>query len=141
MQAEEKKIGRVFKLEFAEDDDFFGELNRFIREKSIRSGSVMVFGAMSTVDMAPGFRSADRHHYDVDRRHLEGRREFSGVGNISMLDQPPPSLGDVKWTEPQPYVHIHITVSGEPGKCEEVLIGHLSGGGMAQAFAEIYESI
>jgi len=135
----ERKIGRVFQLEFAEDDDFFKELNRFVVEKKIRSGSVFVFGAMSQADVAPGFRSTDR--LDTDRRHLEGRREFLGVGNITMRDKPPPAMGDVTWTGPQPYVHVHVTVSGAPGKSEEVLIGHLSGGGLAQCFAEIYEFV
>jgi predicted DNA-binding protein with PD1-like motif len=34
----------------------------------------------------------------------------------------------VVWAEPQPYVHIHMVVSGGPGRTEEVLTGHLSDG-------------
>jgi len=140
MHVDERKLGRIFQLEFGEDEDFFGELNNFVKEKNIRSGSVFVLGAMSTVDIVAGFRSADRH--DSDRRHfVDDRREFSGVGNITWLEKPPATLGNVTWSEPQPYVHIHITLSGGVGKTEEVLIGHLKGGGLAQAFAEIYEFV
>jgi predicted DNA-binding protein with PD1-like motif len=114
-------------------------LNRFVKEKNIRAGSVFVFGAMSTGDITAGWRSADRS--DSDRRHFDDRREFSGVGNITLLEKPPPALGNVTWSEPQPYVHIHITLSGGVGRTGEVLIGHLRGGGLAQAFAEIYEFV
>ena len=39
MRAEEKRLGRVFHLEFDEDDDFFEEFNRFVKEKNIWSAS------------------------------------------------------------------------------------------------------
>ena len=139
MRVNERNVGRIFQIEFAEDDDFFTELNTFVKEKNIRAGSVFVLGAMSTTDITAGFLSEDRH--DTDRRHFDDRREFLGLGNISMLEKPPPSLGNVTWNEPQPYVHIHIVLSGGLGKTEEVLIGHLRGGGLAQAFAEIYELV
>jgi len=45
------------------------------------------------------------------------------------------------WSEPQPYIHIHIALSGGPGKTEEVLVGHLSGGQVQRSFAEIYEFV
>jgi predicted DNA-binding protein with PD1-like motif len=139
MRVHERKIGRIFQLSFGEDDDFLGELNRFVKEKNIRAGSVFIFGAMSTTDMVAGWRSTDRS--DSDRRHFDDRREFLGVGDITFLEKPPPALGDVTWSEPQPYIHIHIALSGGVGKTEEVLVGHLSGGGLAGAFAEIYEFV
>lgn len=139
MRVDERKIGRIFHLEFGEDEDFFGELNRFVREKDIRAGSVLVFGAMSTGIITAGWRGADRS--DPDRRQFDDRREFSGVGNITLRNKPPSELSNVTWNEPQPYVHIHITLSGGVGRTGEVLLGHLRGGGRAQAFADIYEIV
>lgn len=139
MRVEERKLGRIFQLVFDEGDDFFGELNRFVKDKNIRSGSVFVFGAMLTTDMITGFRSMKG--YDVDRRHFNDRRELLGLGNISWPEKPPAAMGEVTWSEPQPYVHIHIALSGGPGKTEEVLVGHLSGGQVQRPFAEIYEFV
>ena len=137
MQSKERKLGRIFQLVFDEGEDFFGELDRFVKEKNIRAGTVFVFGAMHTVDMISGFRSLAG--YDVDRRHFEDKRELLGLGSISWPETPPPALGDVSWDEPQPFVHIHMALSGGAGKNEEVLVGHLSGGKVQKPFVEIYE--
>lgn len=80
----ERKPGRIFQLTIEEGEDFFEELNLFIKAKNIRAGSVFVFGAMHTVDMISGFRSLVG--YDIDRRRFEDRRELVGLGNISWPD-------------------------------------------------------
>lgn len=140
MQVTERKLGRVFHLRFEPGDDFYGEFNRFVKEKNIRVGSVFIFGAMNTMDMITGFRSMQG--YDVDRRHFDDRRDLVGLGTISWPDQPPEALGEgVKWTEPQPYIHIHMAVSGAPGKTEEVLSGHLSDGITKGCSVDVYELI
>ena len=139
MRSQELKLGRIFQLTFDEGDDFFGELNSFVKEKNIRVGSIFVFGAMIGTDMIAGFRS--KEGYNVDRRHLVDRRELLGVGNISWPEKPPAALGNVTWNEPQPYVHIHIALSGGPRKTEEVLVGHLSGAQAQRSFVDIYEFI
>ncbi len=127
MKLTERKLGRVFHLQLEAGDDFYNECNRVVKEKNIRSGSVFIFGALREMDMITGFKSMTG--YDVDRRHFDDWRELVGLGSISWPDAPPAALGvGVEWTEPQPYVHIHIAASGAPGRTEEVLIGHLSDG-------------
>ena len=137
MQAVERKLGRIFQISIDEGEDFFEELNRFIKAENIRAGSVFVFGAMHTVDMISGFRSLEG--YDIDRRCFKDRRELVGLGNISWPDSPPAALGDAAWDEPRPFVHIHMAMSGGAGKNEAVLVGHLSGANVQKAFVEIYE--
>ena len=139
MRVEERKLGRIFQLVFDEGDDFFGELNRFVKKKNIRVGSVFVFGALNTTDMITGFRSMEG--YDVDRRHFDDRRELLGIGNITWPEKAPAALGDVTWSEPQPYVHIHVALSGGPGKTDKVLVGHLSAGQVQGMFADVYEFV
>lgn len=140
MKVTERKLGRIFHLQFERGDHFYGELNPFVKEKNIRSASIFVFGAMDTLDMITGFRSTQG--YDVDRRRFDDRRELVGLGTISWPDKPPEALGDgVTWTEPQPYIHIHMTVSGAPGRTEEVLAGHLSAGITRGLSVDIYELI
>ena len=93
MQVEERKLGRIFQIVFDDGEDFFEELNRFVKEKNIRMGSVFVFGAMRTIDMISGFRSLEG--YDIDRRHFDDRRELLGLGNISWpLAAPAAAVGD-----------------------------------------------
>jgi predicted DNA-binding protein with PD1-like motif len=127
MKVIERKMGRVFHLHLEAGDDFFSNVNPFVKEKNIRAGSVFIFGALREMDMITGFRSMNG--YDVDRRHFEEWRELVGLGSISWPEAPPAALGEaVTWTEPQPYVHIHMAVSGAPGRTEQVLTGHLSDG-------------
>ena len=139
MRVEKRKLDRIFQLVFDEGDDFFGELNRLVKEKNIRAGSVFVFGALNKTDMIAGFRSLKG--YDIDRRHLGDRRELLGLGNITWPEKPPASMGDVTWSEPQPYVHIHMALSGGPGKTDKVLVGHLSGGQVQGILTDIYEFV
>jgi len=127
LKVTERKLGRIFHLQLEAGDDFFANVNPFIRERNIRAGSVFIFGALREMDMITGFKSMSG--YDVDRRHFDDWRELIGLGSISWPDKAPAALGDdVTWTEPQPYVHIHMAVSGGPGRTEEVLTGHLSDG-------------
>ena len=140
MKVTERKLGRVFHLQLEAGDDFFMNVNPFVKEKNIRAGTVFIFGALRQMDMIAGFNSMEG--YDVDRRHFDDWRELVGLGNISWPETPPAALGEgVTWTEPQPYVHIHMAVSGGPGKAHEVLTGHLSDGiakgGMLVAIYEL----
>ena len=63
----------------------------------------------------------------------------AGIGKSSYVQAA--ALGDVTWSEPQPYVHIHMALSGGPGKTEEILVGHLSAGQVQGMFADIYEFV
>ena len=137
MIVQERKLGRIFQLKLEDGDDLFEELNRFVKEENIRAGSVFVFGAMGTMDVVVGLKSAEG--FDPDRRHFEDKRELVAFGNITWPDKPPPVLGDISWDQPQPFVHLHLAMSGGPGKTEDVLVGHLSGGEVKGMFVDIYE--
>jgi predicted DNA-binding protein with PD1-like motif len=127
MKVTEQKLGRIFHLQLEPGDDFFGNVNAFVKQRNIRSGNVFILGALREMDMITGFKSMTG--YDVDRRHFDDWRELVGLGTISWPDEPPAALGEgVVWREPQPYVHIHTAVSGAPGRTHEVLTGHLSDG-------------
>lgn len=140
MKAVERKLGRIFHLQYEAGDDFYGELNRFVKEKNIREGSVFLIGALSETHMISGFNSMDG--YDINRHHFEDWRELVALGNISWPEAPPPALGDVEWTEPEPYVHIHMALSGGPGKNDDVLVGHLSDGILKGGMVlQIYELV
>ncbi|MEE9240354.1 MAG: PPC domain-containing DNA-binding protein [bacterium] len=138
MKTTEHKLGRIFQLQYEAGDDFYGELNRFVKEKNIRAGSVFLLGALTETHMISGFKSMDG--YDVQRHHFEDWRELVALGNISWPDKAPAALGGAEWTEPQPYVHIHMALSGGPGANGEVLVGHLSDGKLKGAMIlQIYE--
>ncbi|OGL58732.1 MAG: hypothetical protein A3J27_09330 [Candidatus Tectomicrobia bacterium RIFCSPLOWO2_12_FULL_69_37] len=141
MKARELRLGRIFQVQFEPGDDFFKELNAFVKEKNIRGGSVFLLGAFTKLDMISGFKSMKG--YDVDRRAFHDWRELVALGNISWPDRPPAALGEgVEWKEPEPYVHIHMALSGGPGKNEDVLVGHLSGGILKGGMVvQIYELV
>ncbi|MDE0331051.1 MAG: DNA-binding protein [Nitrospinae bacterium] len=138
MRAEEKRLGRVFHLEFDEDDDFFGEFERFVVEENIRSGSVIVFGALKESDIRTGFREVIG---PSARCYFHDWRELIAVGNISWPEEPPAVRGDETWEEPRPYIHLHLALSGGPYQPGEVLVGHLSGGVVKGMFAEVHEFV
>lgn len=140
MKTEEKRLGRIFRVTLEAGDSFYGNLSAFVREKNIRAGSVFLIGALSETDMISGFRSMEG--YDVDRLHFEGWRELVALGNITWPEEPPAALGDVRWEAPQPYVHVHMAISGGPGEPEKVLAGHLSDGVVKGGMiVEIYEHL
>ena len=138
MQATERKIGRVFQLAFDEDDDLFEAFNAFVKEKNIRNASITIFGAFKETDMRSGFLAIIG---DSAKLRFNDPREFVGVGNISWPDKPPAVMGDVTWREPEPYVHIHLAISGGPYRPQEVNVGHLSDGRVKGLFAEVIEFV
>jgi len=138
MQATERKIGRVFQLAFDEDDDLFEAFNGFVKEKNIRNASITIFGALKETDMRSGFLAIIG---DSAKLRFNDPREFVGVGNISWPDKPPAVMGDVTWQEPEPYVHIHLAISGGPYRPQEVNVGHLSDGRVKGLFAEVIEFV
>jgi predicted DNA-binding protein with PD1-like motif len=138
MQAAERQVGRVFQLAFDEDDDLFEAFNGFVKEKNIRHASITIFGALKETDMRSGFLAIIG---DSAKLRFNDPREFVGVGNISWPDRPPAVMGDVTWQEPEPYVHIHLAISGGPYRPQEVNVGHLSDGRVKGLFAEIIEFV
>lgn len=140
MRVEEKRLGRIFRVTLEAGDNFYTNLCNLVKEKNIRAGSVFLIGALAETDMISGFKSMDG--YDVDRLHFEGWRELVALGNITWPDEPPLALGNVTWDEPEPYVHVHMAISGGPGEPEKVLAGHLSDGVIKGGMVvEIYEHL
>jgi predicted DNA-binding protein with PD1-like motif len=138
MQATERKVGRVFQLAFDENDDLFEAFNAFVKEKNIRNASITIFGALKETDMRSGFLAIIG---DSAKLRFNDPREFVGVGNISWPEKPPAVMGDVTWKEPEPYVHVHLAISGGPYRPQEVNVGHLSDGRVKGLFAEVIEFV
>jgi len=138
MNVKERKLGRIFQIEFHEDENLFEKFNAFVKEKNIRNASITIFGALKETDMRSGFMAIIG---DSAKLCFNDPREFVGVGNISWPERPPAVMGDVTWKEPEPYVHIHLAVSGGPYRAQEVNVGHLSGGKVKGLFAEVIEFV
>lgn len=139
MRAQERRIGRVFRLTFEAGEDVCAQLGAFAREQGIREASLFLFGALAEGELITGFRATEG--YDVVRRPLGRWREFLAVGNLTWPASPPQALGaGVRWEEPQPYVHLHLALGPAVGeRQDEVLVGHLSRGQAKGLFAEVYE--
>ncbi|GAB4065247.1 DNA-binding protein [Ancylobacter sonchi] len=140
-KSKELKLGRVFEVRCEPGDDYFTEINKFVRDHNIRAGSVFLLGALSETEMISGFRT--QGGYDVTRHNFSDWRELVAYGNISWPEKPPAALGEgVVWDEPQPFVHIHMALSGGPGHNDDVLVGHLSNGKIKGGLmTQIYELV
>jgi predicted DNA-binding protein with PD1-like motif len=138
MNVKERKVGRIFQIEFQEGEDLLEKFGAFVKEKNIRNASITIFGALKEADMLCGFPAIIG---DSAKLRFNDPREFVGVGNISWPERPPEALGKVEWTEPQPYVHMHLAISGGPYRAQEVNVGHLSGGKVKGLFAEVIEFV
>jgi predicted DNA-binding protein with PD1-like motif len=138
MNVKERKVGRIFQIEFLEDENLFEKFNAFVKEKNIRNASITIFGALKETDMRSGFLAIIG---DSAKLRFNDAREFVGVGNISWPERPPAVMGDVTWKEPEPYVHIHLAISGGPYRAQEVNVGHLAGGKVKGLFAEVIEFV
>jgi len=110
----------MFSLGFGEGEDFYGSLVRFVMEKRIRSGFVLFIGAFYECDIIPGVLSPSPPMplHDQTRKHLSDRRDVHGHGVITWPEAPPETLLPThRWKgEPEPYVHLHLTLSGGPGE-------------------------
>lgn len=138
MKSTEHRLGRIFHLELEEGEDLFTELNTFVKQEDIRKGMITIFGALKDTDMRSGFLAIIG---DSAKLRFNDPREFVGLGNISWPDRPPAVMGAVEWAGPEPYVHIHLAISGGPYRAQEVNVGHLSGGTVKGLFAEIIEFV
>ena len=140
-RSQEFKPGRVFQVTCDPGDDVIAQLEQFVRDKDIRFGSLFLLGALAETGMISGFNT--QHGYDVSRHAFNDWRELVAYGTISWPDKPPLALGEgTVWNEPQPYVHIHMALSGGPGKNNDVLVGHLSRGILKGGMVtQVYEFI
>lgn len=143
MKSVERKLGRMFSLSFGEGDDFYGTLVQFVKEKNIRSGLVLFIGAFYECDIIPGVMapSPPMPPYERTRKHLDDWRDVHGHGVITWPEAPPETLlPRHQWSgRPEPYVHLHMALSGGPGKLEEVYAGHLCDGRIKGMMLDIFE--
>lgn len=110
----EFEIEKTYALRLPHDGDLLGELTKFCEEHDIKNGSVYVIGATKNVTV--GFYEQDNRQYvDITSEEFDTNRHLeivSATGNISIKDD-------------KPFVHMHIIVADEEGKC---FAGHLTPG-------------
>ncbi|HEY5551090.1 MAG TPA: DUF296 domain-containing protein, partial [Opitutaceae bacterium] len=90
MNVKERKLGRIFQIEFHEDENLFEKFNAFVKEKNIRNASITIFGALKETDMRSGFLAIIG---DSAKLRFNDAREFVGVGNIYWPERPPAVMG------------------------------------------------
>ena len=139
MEVQEKKLGRVFRLEFKKGEDFFAEVSRFAREKGIREASIFMIGAMGEGQVVTGFLSSQEG--DSNRRPLGMKREFLALGTLTWPASRPRAVQEpAPWHEPQPYPHLHLALGPDIGEEQkEILVGHLNKGLAIGLTAHLYE--
>ncbi|MEK6711818.1 MAG: PPC domain-containing DNA-binding protein [Nitrospinota bacterium] len=139
----ERKFGRMFSLRMEEGDEFYSGLVRFVKEKNIRSGLVFILGAFYECDIIPGvlLPSPPMPPVEWTRKHLTEWRDVHGQGYISWPEKEPETLLEKhRWKgAPEPYIHLHMSLSGGPAKWEEVYAGHLCDGCIKGMFVDIIE--
>lgn len=138
MEIQEKKLGRIFRLRFAQGEDFFAQISKFAHDKGIKEASLFIIGALEKGQMITGFLTTEG--YNVNRRTI-GHREFFALGNLTWpINRPPAVEENVPWERPQPYAHIHLALGPDVGvEQKEVLVGHLSKALVRGIFLDLYE--
>jgi len=129
MEVYEKKIGRVFRFEFAKGENILAELGNFARKERIKEAALSIVGAIGEGAIITGFRTTAEGDSKV--QDLGQKREFFGVGNLTWPAKRPQSMArlGVVWNEPQPYPHLHLTFGPDVGADQkENLVGHLERG-------------
>ena len=130
MKVTEKKIGRFFRIEFAEGEDILSALTGFAREQGILEASLFILGATQEGEAVTGFKNLNGGPFDSALERF-GKREFLGLGNLTWPATPPKSMvrKGVSWDEPQPYPHLHIVACPElGGEKRGNLVGHFERG-------------
>ena len=122
MEYQERTIQRVFSIRFASGDHIIENLEKLIKEKNIRAGTVILLGAFSKGNLVLGFRRFSRAPKDLNRTSFNDTQEVVGVGNIS-------------WMNDKPKVHLQAGV----GKEREVFIAHVVEADVTGAEAVILE--
>lgn len=143
MEVVERTIGRIYSLKFEAEEDFYGGVVGFVKEKNIRSGVIFFLGAFYELDIIPGvlLPSPPMPPPEETRLHINQWVDVQGQGIISWPKTPPPTLlKKHMWTDsPDPYIHLHLTVSGGPREPREVYAGHLCDGRLKGMVMDITE--
>ena len=101
--------GAAAMVRLARGDDLLEQLNAAAAELGYEAATLSILGAVERLAVA--YWRQDTHEYE--RHEYDAPHEISGgVGNVSLKDG-------------KPFVHIHVTGSGEDGKA---VAGHLTEG-------------
>ena len=103
------KMGRVEKVfigRLNRGSDVLKELTRIVEENRIKSGAVILIGALDRVNV--GYYNEETKSYD----------SFTGEGFYELVS----GVGNISWRDGKPVVHIHIAASSHEG---DVKMGHL----------------
>jgi predicted DNA-binding protein with PD1-like motif len=145
MEAYQKKMGRIFRLEFEKGNNLLGELSNFARKENIKEASLFVLGAIGDGHITTGFISLKETEKgrDSNIRNLGEKRECLGLGNLTWPAKKPLAIKDpIPWDEPQPYPHLHLLFGPDVGKDQkELLTGHLHKGIASGVTVLLYELV
>ena len=129
MEVYQRKIGRVFRLEFKEGDNLLAEISSFVQKEGIQEASLSILGAIGEGKIVTGFQSEKEGSSAL--RSLGRKREFFGVGSLIWPAKPPSSAirAGIPWDKPRPHPHLHLSFGPDVGEEQkEVLVGHLDKG-------------
>lgn len=99
-------IEKVFIGRLRRGSDVLRELTRIVEENGIKSGAVILVGALDRVNV--GYFDEESRSYD----------SFIGEGFYELVS----GVGNISWRGEKPVVHIHIAASSHDG---DVKMGHL----------------
>ncbi len=100
--------GRSFMAKLNHQGDLLEELNKICHEENIKTGSINVIGAVSSLKL--GFFDQEKKEYVLTTYAYDEAMEIvSCSGNISLKDS-------------KPFCHVHIVASDKKGRC---IGGHL----------------
>ena len=122
MEYQERTVQRVFSIRFSSGDRIIESLEKLVREKNIRTGTIIFLGAFSKGNLVLGFRKYSKAPMDFNRTSFNETQEAVGMGSIT-------------WVNDKPKVHLHAGVAKE----REVFIAHIEEADVAGAEAFILE--
>ena len=122
MEYQERTIKRIFSIQFSGGDRIIECLEKLSQEKKIRTGAIILLGALSNGNLVSGFRKYSRTPMDFSPMSFSQTQEVVGVGSIT-------------WVNEKPEVHLHAGL----GREREVFIARIEEADVAGAEAFILE--
>jgi predicted DNA-binding protein with PD1-like motif len=108
MKVYEGKVDRVFGLRMEKGDHLIADLTRLAEERQIRTGLILLLGAVDGSQMVLGVQGWNAGMPDFERLASNDHRELIGVGSITAKDG-------------RPKVHLHVAT----GLHQEAFIAHV----------------
>ncbi len=122
MEYQESTVQRVFSIRFAKGDRIIEGLERLIKEKEIRAGTILFLGAFSKGSVVLGLRRYYRAPTDFNRTSFRDAQDVVGAGSIH-------------WEEDRP----KVLLQGGIGKEREVFIARIEEADVSGVEAVIFE--